>query len=175
MPNVSIILLAGNKLHYLLIIEAHKLISFCVEVGKVFSDKAVIIPKSKSGVQTMTNSVEVRTKEELEAAVKNKVEQIIVKGNMAEKIHKAEAIKKVSRPTLIVIGAALAATPFTGGGSAAVAAFSLTATTGMSIAAITAVAFLGLALILSITNDYNRKFTAKAEGVGEATMEMNRK
>lgn len=123
----------------------------------------------------MTNSVEVRTKEELEAAVKNKVERIIVKGNLAEKIHKAAAIKEVSRSTLFIIGAALAAMPFTRGRSAGVALFKLTATTSMGIAGITAVAFLGLALILSITNDYNRKFTAKAEGYGEATMEMNKK
>ena len=39
----------------------------------------------------------------------------------------------------------------------------------------TAVAFLGLALIISITNGYDRKFTAKAEGFGEASMEMNKK
>jgi hypothetical protein len=123
----------------------------------------------------MSNSVEVRTKEELEAAINNKAEKIIVKGDLAEKIHKAEAIKKVSKPALVILGAALAATPFTGGGSGAVAVAGLTATTGMSIAAITAVAFLGLALILSITNDYDRKFTAKAEGFGEASMEMDKK
>lgn len=123
----------------------------------------------------MSNSVEVRTKEELEAAVKNKVEKIVVKGDLAEKIHKAEAIKKVSKPALVVLGAALAATPFTGGVSGAVGVVGLTATTGMGIAAITAVAFLGLALILSITNGYDRKFTAKAEGYGEASMEMNKK
>lgn len=123
----------------------------------------------------MSNLVEVRTKKELEAAVNNKVDKIIVKGELAEKIHKAEAIKKVSKPVLVILGAALAATPFTGGVSGAFGAVSLTATTGMGITAITAVAFLGLALILSITNGYDRKFTAKAEGVGEASMEMNKK
>ena len=123
----------------------------------------------------MSNQVEVRTKEELENAVNNKVEKIIVKGDLAEKIHKAESIKKVSKPALAILGAALAATPFTGGVSGVVGVVGLTATTGMGIVAITAVAFLGLALILSITNDYDRKFTAKADGLGEASMEMNKK
>ncbi len=120
-------------------------------------------------------STEVRTKEELERAVSSKAPKILVKGELAEKIKKAEKIKNVSKPVLVVLGAALAATPFTGGISGAVGVVGLTATTGMSIAAITAVAFLGLALILTITNGYDRKFTAKADGVGEASMEMTRK
>jgi len=123
----------------------------------------------------MSKPLEVKTKAELEAAVDHKAEKIIVKGDLAEKIHKAEVIKKVSKPALVILGAALAATPFTGGVSGVVGVVGLTATTGMSIAAITAVAFLGLALILSITNGYDRKFTAKADGFGEASMEMNKK
>ncbi len=119
--------------------------------------------------------IEVRTKEDLEKAIKNKAEKIVVKGELAEKINKAEAIKKVSKPALVALGAALAATPFTGGISGAVGVAAMTATTGMSIVAITAVAFLGLALILSITNDYDRKFNAKADGVGEASMELNKR
>lgn len=120
-------------------------------------------------------SIQVRTKEELERAVSSKAPKIIVKGELAEKINKAETVKKVSKPALVILGAALAATPFTGGISGAVGVAALTATTGMSIAAITAVAFLGLALILSITSGYDRKFTAKADGVGEASMEMTKK
>lgn len=119
--------------------------------------------------------IEVRTKEELEKAIENKTAKIIVKGELAEKIHKAEAIKSLSKPALIALGAAIAATPFTGGISGAVGVAALTATTGMSIVAITAVAFLGIALILSITNGYDRKFSAKADGIGEASMELNKK
>ena len=118
---------------------------------------------------------EVRTKTELEAAMKSEFKKIIVKGELAEKIHKAEAIKNISKPALIILGATLAATPFTGGVSGIVGIAGITATTGMSIVAITAVAFLGLALILNITNGYDRKFTAKAEGYGEATMELKKK
>ena len=119
-------------------------------------------------------SLEVRTKPELEKAIKNGVQNIIVKGELAEKIHKAENVKNLSKPVLLLLGASLAATPFTGGVSGVVGVTALTATTGMSIVAITAVAFLGLALIISITNGYDRKFTAKADGVGEASMELNK-
>ena len=118
---------------------------------------------------------EVRTKAELEKAIENKVEKIIVKGDLAEKIHKAEAIKSLSKPTLIALGAAIAAIPFTGGISGAIGVAAITTTTGMSIVAITAVAFLGIALIVSITDGYDRKFSAKAEGIGEASMELNKK
>ena len=123
----------------------------------------------------MENPIEVRTKSELESAVNNKVRSIIVRGELAEKINKAEGIKKLSKPALAVLGVSLAATPFTGGISGAVGLAGLTTTTGLSIVAIMAVAFLGLALILSITNDYDRKFKAKADGYGEASMELNRK
>lgn len=120
------------------------------------------------------NRLEIRTKSELEQAIKNGATKIIVRGDLAEKIHRAESIKKVSKPALVLLGASLAATPFTGGASGVVGMVALTATTGMSIVAITAVAFLGLALILSITNGYDRKFTAKADGMGEASMELNK-
>jgi len=120
------------------------------------------------------NHLEVRTKSELEQAIKNGTKKIIVRGDIAEKIHRAESVKKVSKTGLLLLSASLAATPFTGGASGVVGIAALTATTGMSIVAIIAVAFLGLALILSITNDYDRKFTAKADGVGEASMELNK-
>ena len=119
--------------------------------------------------------VEVRTKNDLETAVKSKVEKIVVKGELAEKINKAQKVKKLSKPALIALGAAIAATPFTGGMSGAAAVAGFTAAEGMAATSIVAVAFLGLALIISITNGYDRKFTAKADGFGEASMEMTRK
>lgn len=118
--------------------------------------------------------LEVRTKSELEQAIKNGIKKIIVRGELAEKIQKAEGVKNLSKPVLILLGASLAATPFTGGTSGVVGIAAITATTGMSIVAIMAVAFLGLSLIISITNGYDRKFTAKADGVGEASMELNK-
>lgn len=118
--------------------------------------------------------LEVRTKSELEQAIKNGIKKIIVRGELAEKIQKAEGVKNLSKPVLVLLAASLAATPFTGGTSGVVGIAAITATTGMSIVAIMAVAFLGLSLIISITNGYDRKFTAKADGVGEASMELNK-
>ena len=117
---------------------------------------------------------EVRTKSELEEAIKNEVSTIIVRGDLAEKIHRAEKLKDLSKPALFILSSSLAAIPFTGGASGVVG-FTLTAGTGLSIAAITAVAFLGLALVLSITNGYDRRFVAKADGIGEASMELKKK
>lgn len=118
--------------------------------------------------------LEVITKSELEQAIQNGIKQIIVRGELAEKIQKAEGVKNLSKPVLVLLAASLAATPFTGGTSGVVGIAAITATTGMSIVAIMAVAFLGLSLIISITNGYDRKFTAKADGVGEASMELNK-
>ncbi|MBY0453605.1 MAG: hypothetical protein K2Q11_01815 [Burkholderiaceae bacterium] len=71
----------------------------------------------------------------------------------------------------------MAATPLTGGVSGVsgiVGATALTITTGMSIALITAVAFLGLSLVLKITDGYDREFNAKGDGFGEASMKLKR-
>ena len=66
--------------------------------------------------------IEMRTKEQLEHAVIIRAERIVEKGELAEKLQRATVIKKLSRPALVVIGAALAAAPFTGGTSVAVGA-----------------------------------------------------
>jgi hypothetical protein len=129
------------------------------------------------------NYLEVRTKSELEQAIKNGSKKIIVRGDLAEKIHNVEIIKNVSKPALIVLAASLAAMPFTLGTSGAVglrAASALTAATASAITAteisvlLAVISFLGLALILSISNGYSMKFTAKVDGVGEASMELNK-
>lgn len=138
------------------------------------------------------NYLEVRTKSELEQAIKNGTKKIIVRGDLAEKIHNVEIIKNVSKPALIVLAASLAAMPFTLGTSGAVglgAASAMTAglvslgATAATASAMTAteisvllavISFLGLALILGISNGYSMKFTAKADGVGEASMELNK-
>ncbi|WP_091193827.1 hypothetical protein [Formivibrio citricus] len=123
----------------------------------------------------MSDYIEVRTKKDLELAVKNKAKKIIVKGELAEKIHNAEKITKLSKPALGVLAAAIAATPFTGGISGVMAVGAITATTGMAVATILAIMFLGIALIISITDGYDRRMTAKVGGVGEASMELTKK
>ena len=140
------------------------------------------------------NYLEVRTKSELEQAIKNGTKKIIVRGDLAEKIHNVEIIKNVSKPALILLAASLAAMPFTIGTSGAVGLRAASAMTGLvrgdtaaataaTASAITAteisvllavISFLGLALILSISTGYSMKFTAKVDGVGEASMELNK-
>lgn len=127
----------------------------------------------------------VRSKESLEKAIEDNVENIVIKGELAEEVNAAmnqATLKSNNIGTALILGAvALAAAPFTGGGSAiagasSIAAISgLTATTTVGVTAIAAVSFLGAALILSITNGYDRKVTAKAKGLGEATLELKKK
>lgn len=123
----------------------------------------------------MNMMIEVRTKEQLEQAVKNQAQRIVVKGELAEKLQRATVIKKLSRPALVVMGAALAAAPFTGGTSAAAGAVGFSAGAGVGIASMTAVVFLGIALIMSINKGYDVKFTAKSDAFGEATMDLNKR
>lgn len=145
----------------------------------------------------------VRSKESLEKAIEDNVGNIVIKGELAEELNMdlnsnlpADADTRaavtvtgagsiVSRRLLGV--AALAAIPFTGGLSALAGASSkaavsglivksgFTATTGMAVTSIVAVSSLGIALILSVTDGYDRKFTAKAEGLAEATLELKKK
>lgn len=118
---------------------------------------------------------EVRTKPELKQAMKDGAKKITARGELAEKIHQTEGISKLSKPALVVLAAALATSPFTGGASAIVGFAGISATTGLAIVAIVAVAFLGLNTTLALTNGYDRKFTAKADGVGEASIEMTKR
>jgi acyl-CoA hydrolase len=57
-------------------------------------------------------------------------------------------------------------------GATAATASAMTATEISVLLAV--ISFLGLALILGISNGYSMKFTAKADGVGEASMELNK-
>lgn len=90
----------------------------------------------------------VRTKEELERAVNNNEEKIIIKGYLASKIikrHKTKSIVKKAGIGGIVAGvvAGVVAAPFTGGASAVAGAsyiVSSCAVTGLSSFALTATA-----------------------------------
>ena len=94
-------------------------------------------------------AVIVRTKEELDTAVKDKVSGIIVKGELAEKLHRTKKIATASKATIALLATALAAAPFTGGLSI-VAAAPIAVLTGFEIALILAVIFLGVALVLAV-------------------------
>ncbi|MFH0287027.1 hypothetical protein ACGRSR_05190 [Vibrio owensii] len=96
----------------------------------------------------------VRTKEELEKAIKNKELEIIIEGELAEKVKTGKKISTVGRFALIGLGAAIAAIPFTGG-SSAVAFAPVAVLTGLEIALILAVVFVGVGLLTAIWKDYD--------------------
>ncbi len=110
-------------------------------------------------------SIIVKTKEELEKAMDNKEQNIVVQGELAEKLYKTRKIAKLSGWTLVAIAAALAAAPFTGGLSAAsltaVAGFtsitSAATLTGLEIGVIVMAATIGLSIILALYKNYDVK------------------
>jgi hypothetical protein len=98
-------------------------------------------------------TVTVTTKTELESAKSNGCEMIVVKGDLANNLKKSKSIAYAGTATLAILGAALAATPFTGGLSFFAAA-PIAALTGLEISAIIIAASLGMALIIAVFKDY---------------------
>lgn len=120
--------------------------------------------------------VVVRTKEELQEAIKNKVDSIRIEGPyagiVAQKIRSRKKVKKVAIGvgTLALVGGVVAA-PFTGGASLAGSAVGLTAM-GLTVGAIT-ITTTQLAMLLglgafAIYKKYNIKI-----GVGDKYVEMS--
>ena len=120
--------------------------------------------------------VVVRTKEELQEAIKNKVDSIRIEGPyagiVAQKIRSRKKVKKVAIGvgTLALVGGVIAA-PFTGGASLAGSAVGLTAM-GLTVGAIT-ITTIQLAMLLgfgafAIYKKYNIKI-----GVGDKYVEMS--
>lgn len=95
----------------------------------------------------------VTTKEELERAQKNGASEIVIEGELAQKVKNGRKITTVGKFTLIALVAAIGAIPFTGGMSAAAFA-PVAALTGLEIALIMAVAFVGVGLLTAIWKDY---------------------
>ena len=118
----------------------------------------------------------VRTKEELQEAIKNKVDSIRIEGPyagiVAQKIRSRKKVKKVAIGvgTLALVGGVIAA-PFTGGASLAGSAVGLPAM-GLTVGAIT-ITTTQLAMLLgfgafAIYKKYNIKI-----GVGDKYIEMS--
>ncbi|AGT25526.1 MULTISPECIES: hypothetical protein [Klebsiella pneumoniae complex] len=95
----------------------------------------------------------VKTKEELEKAKDDKVEYIVIEGELADKVRKSKTVAKASGAALAIIAAAIAAAPVTGGLSSFAVA-PVAAMSGFEIAAIIAAASIGLALIIALFKDY---------------------
>ncbi len=134
--------------------------------------------------------VNVTTKDELERAVKNNTEKIVITGDLAKKIistqKKKSVAKKVGISSIVLSAVAavagLAAAPLTGGASAvAGASFATVALTGggitlttaeVAILVVGALGALGISvgIINIIAKNYNVKVSA-----GSTTVELTRK
>lgn len=138
-------------------------------------------------------TVTVSTKDELENAVRNNAEKIIITGNLAKEIAKAQKKKSVAKKVGIgsaigagvAVVAGIAAAPFTAGASAVAAATTagavITTAGGTAVALSTAEVIVGIlgalgalgiaaGTINSIAKNYNVKITA-----GSTTVECTRK
>ena len=119
----------------------------------------------------------VRTKEELQEAIKNKVDSIRIEGPyagiVAQKIRSRKKVKKVSIGVgaLALVGGGVIAAPFTGGASLAGSAVGLTAM-GLTVGAVT-LTTTQLAMLLgvggslfaySIHEKYSLKLVKDKEG-----------
>lgn len=110
----------------------------------------------------------VRTKEELKKAKEDKVDRIIVKGNLVKELNAAKKITTLSAGALAAltafIGAGVAAAPFTAGTSlaiSAVAAAPIAVTTGLSIPAIVLIAAVGVNVMIALFKEYKITFDLK--------------
>lgn len=99
----------------------------------------------------------VTTKSELESAKDDGENEIIVKGELADKLKKSKQVAKLSGVGLaalnVALGAATLAAPVTGGLSYFAVA-PVAALTGLEITAIIAASTLGIALIIALFKDY---------------------
>jgi len=103
------------------------------------------------------SEITVRNRQELDSAMKNKIDVIIVEGELAKKLKQAKKISKLSKAGLAIltatIGAAAIAAPVTGGLSFFAAA-PVAAITGVEIAAIITASALGIALVIAVFKEY---------------------
>ena len=121
----------------------------------------------------MDESVTVRTKEQLQAAYDAGKAEIVVEGELATHIRIGRKVGRAGRWALTALGVALAATRFTGrsfpsplsthsvasttaglAGRQARRGAAIAAITGLEIAVIVAVSFVGLSLLIAILKEY---------------------
>ena len=107
------------------------------------------------------SSITVTTKQELEAAKNKNIKEIIVKGELADKLIRSRKIARLGTASIAVITAAVAGgaalAPATGGLSVGVGAVGVTAAaaaTGTSIATIIAASAIGITLVVAVFKNY---------------------
>lgn len=131
--------------------------------------------------------VVVKTKEELEKAVNEKVDTIIVEGELAKQVVNSRKAKKIGGTSLLLIAggiAGIALIPVTGGlsaissscffANAAVAGAGAVAGTGAgALVTSTAIATLGLVLLTAMSKDYDLEIENPV--VGRIKLTRNKK
>ena len=102
-------------------------------------------------------SITISSKEELTNAMKSGFDEIIVEGNLAEKLHKTKKVAMLSGVALTAIlalgGGAVALTPVSGGLSM-LALAPVAALSGLEIATIITAVAIGVSLIIAVAKDY---------------------
>ncbi|MEZ7892686.1 MAG: hypothetical protein QMC67_13155 [Candidatus Wallbacteria bacterium] len=96
------------------------------------------------------NSITVKTKEELEKAKNDKVEEIVILGELAKQVHNGRKIISIGKIALGIITTLIVTTPFTTIFAAQIASF-----TGVEIALILSIIFVGIGLLLAIWKEYD--------------------
>lgn len=113
----------------------------------------ILFFNSKSYGKDMNDSKIVTTKDELKLALEAKSSEIIIEGDLAEKVRNGKKILKIGKFALAGLTCAIATIPITGGLSTAML-IPMAALTGYEIALIMAVAVVGAVLLLAIWKDY---------------------
>ncbi|KAA0796731.1 hypothetical protein DN398_25380 [Bacillus sp. JAS102] len=122
-------------------------------------------------MQTITT---VSNKEELELAIKNKVSTILCTGDIAEKVNRSYKMKTVSKFTLPILAAAIAGIPFTVGMSTT-AIIPVATLSGLEIAAIAAIIYLGFTLVKQIISEYDKVSFKRNPKTGKIEIVIERK
>ena len=99
-------------------------------------------------------TIEVTTKDELKSAVDAGYDEIKISGDLAKKVKNAYKIKKYSKVAVAALVTAIGATAVTGPLGLAFAA-PIAVVTGMEIAVILAVIFLGIGFVFFLTDHYD--------------------
>ena len=123
----------------------------------------------------------VRTKDELQRAYDDKVDEIIVEGKLAKKMKKTQKLRYVAPATLAGLGGAIAVVaggiataPVTGGMSAIAsgsAVLAISASTGLNAAAVIIAVSVGITLLTHVFKEYDEVEI----GYGGACLKLKRK
>ncbi|WP_258087134.1 SbmA/BacA-like family transporter [Xenorhabdus bovienii] len=101
------------------------------------------------------NEVIVTTKEELKKAKDDRIETIIVQGELADNLQRTKKITYLSAGAIAALMGAIALIPATGGLSAFVGIAPIAALTGLDIGLIIGAISIGVGLLVAIYKEYD--------------------